>query len=404
MKVHIDKSDIFFLPLYFFWVIAVMPKAVQLCFFGVVLMVVVFKMGGKSKIDKFAFLQLICINIYIISVAINTIFGEHETERVLAAINTLLINCIAVTVYVKIFSYEKTINFKKLNTLCLFNLLILVFNMLIYRFTHFFDNISIFGHVLCGADWINGQYKTRFYGFLDYSNLVVFIIFFLYPNALKKLYQNKILATLFTLALFYTVYLTNSRSGLLLFLVVVVSFFLFNYSKDLFNFIQKNKIVVFVLGILAIAILFLIGREYLLSLYNDILNMRNGSNSMRMYIYKSSMNRMIKESPIFGIGIKDMLGNFGYPYGSHSTYIGMLYKTGLVGGTIYIISIIYISIRIIKYPVNNSYDYMQKIALLMIAILMIVEDIDGTAWTVYFLYLFIALFFKNERNNPEDLI
>ena len=58
---------------------------------------------------------------------------------------------------------------------------------------------AITDYTLCGADWVEGIYTTRFYGFLDYANMVVFTVLFFYPLALKRINKNKIVKLLITI-------------------------------------------------------------------------------------------------------------------------------------------------------------------------------------------------------------
>ena len=70
-----------------------------------------------------------------------------------------------------------------------------------------------------------------------------------------------------------------------------------------------------------------------------VLESRAGSNSMRLKIYEESFKMMLAESPIIGIGIKpklpEILGI--YPLGSHSTINTFFFKTGILGGLVFLV-------------------------------------------------------------------
>lgn len=66
---------------------------------------------------------------------------------------------------------------------------------------------------------------------------------------------------------------------------------------------------------------------------------RAESNSMRFMLYKKSFERMLVNNPLLGMGIKDLYKDTIYPYGSHSSYVGYFYKTGLIGGSIYLLAV-----------------------------------------------------------------
>ena len=48
----------------------------------------------------------------------------------------------------------------------------------------------------------------------------------------------------------------------------------------------------------------------ILNIFQNLFNSRQGSNSARFLIYKKSIEKTLIESPIIGIGIKYMLGDF----------------------------------------------------------------------------------------------
>lgn len=133
-----------------------------------------------------------------------------------------------------------------------------------------------------------------------------------------------------------------------------------------------------------------------------MMQLREGSNNMRSSIYAMSWKRMISESPIIGKGIKDYLGNSGYPYGSHSTYLGSFYKAGLVGGIVYIASILTLLIKIFSVKCTNNMDILKKYSIVMILALLFVEDIDGANWSIYISYFMFGLFLSSSGNEVES--
>lgn len=132
------------------------------------------------------------------------------------------------------------------------------------------------------------------------------------------------------------------------------------------------------------------------------MNMRVASNGMRSYIYTSSITRMLRENPFIGIGIKDMIAQYGYPYGSHSTYIGVFYKTGIAGGLIYILSILYISTKTLKSKSKTNLHFLFKVSIVCALILMCVEDIDGTNWAIFLMYFLLSQLRGESQNEYES--
>ncbi len=60
------------------------------------------------------------------------------------------------------------------------------------------------------------------------------------------------------------------------------------------------------------------------------LEFRNESTTSRVKLYKISFKQSLKK-PIFGYGFKPRTEEMPIPIGSHSTYIGVIYKTGFLG-------------------------------------------------------------------------
>ena len=133
------------------------------------------------------------------------------------------------------------ISSNKVSKYCFINLVILITLNLIYQLSASAKNVSILGHTLCGADWVEGVYTTRFYGFLDYANMVVFTVLFFYPLALKRINKNKIVKLLITIGSFVTIYTTNSRSGLVLFLLLQSCTSLLEEMTKYFLFKKEQK-------------------------------------------------------------------------------------------------------------------------------------------------------------------
>ena len=162
---QIKKEDFLLFPIVFFWILVFLPKYVQLVFFCLYFTVLASQYGRKKKYDTFFLLQMIYLVIFGISILFNGFIGSHETVRIFAALNTWVINCIAVGSYA-IYKSENVISSNKVSKYCFINLVILITLNLIYQLSASAKNVSILGHTLCGADWVEGVYTTRFYGFL----------------------------------------------------------------------------------------------------------------------------------------------------------------------------------------------------------------------------------------------
>jgi len=181
--------------------------------------------------------------------------------------------------------------------------------------------LSIFGENkytfvnINGLKWymVSNFPRSSVYGIYPNSTGLVLII--LYP-----LYKIRNLKFSFADGLFiFASFMTGSR----MFFVVSVALVLISLIKN------KN---VYLYGIILFPIIIAIVFPFIVTLYH----MKEGSNAMRMILYKESIDLMMATNPILGIGIKPNIGELtlgaNLPLGSHSTLIGYFFKTGLLGG------------------------------------------------------------------------
>lgn len=392
MGIRLHKDWAYYALFQYFWILVILPKAVQLLALGALMCVMWLKSGSEKPLDKFSILQLIFLLIYGVSIVVNTLRGGHELSRIFAAINTWLITAVALSLY-HLYRHAQ-IDLHRIGRFALCNLVILIFLWVVYKITQGNYAFTVLGHSLSGPDWVNGLYAPRFLGYMDYANLVVFSVLFFYPLALFFLRDKKVAVFILTAALFLVVKATNSRTGLVLYLLVFLAYFLFETQKQFFDFYRQRKYALFGLVLIMVPIVLVFGLGYIVKILNSMMQMREGSNNMRAMIYAQSLSLMWKQSPIIGIGIKDMFVD--YPLGSHSTYIGALYKAGILGGPIYIITILISVIHPLLRKDADRHAVCLKVCMLVIILMMMLEDIDGASWCICIFYILLA-FLKNEH-------
>lgn len=376
----------------YFWVLVILPKFVQMACLGALLCLIWFRSFEQKPLDKFTIAQLFFLLFYGVSILVNTLPASHELSRILAALNTWMITAVAVGFYH--FCRQVEIDLDRVGKYSLYNLLILVLLWMVYKLTGGTRAFPILGHALMGEDWVNGLYASRFLGYMDYANLVVFCVLFFYPLAMIFLRGKRLLPLALTLALYPVVHATNSRTGQLLYLLLLMAYFLFTFQSWFFRLYKQRKYALLFLGSFAVLAVAVLCSGLILRIFDSIMNMREGSNNMRMQIYTQSITTMLERSPIIGIGIKDMLGE--YPLGSHSTYIGVFYKTGILGGLIYLCSMVYLAMKILLGKDFNRHMVTTKICLAAVLLLMALEDIDGANWCICTFYALLG-FVQNEK-------
>jgi len=396
LRRHWERYAIF----QYFWVIAVLPKALQLVALGGLMLLAVLRSDRKLRPDRFVLLQGLCLMIYALSIVVNAILGNHPMSRVFAAVNTWAINLVALALYA--FYRNMELDHRRIGKYALMNLLILIGLWLVFAATNG-AKIMFWGRKLSDDDWINGLLDMRFMGFLDYSNLVIFCILFFYPLALRYLSNRPLLSLGLTMILFPVVSATNSRTGLVLMAVLFLAYVLFVLQKTFFKIYRKYRAHTIVLCGILVLVVGVAAFQMAVGILQKFISLRAGSNSMRIFIYTKSLTQMLRESPIIGIGIKDLLAFQAdgyamqyYALGSHSTYLGMFYKIGLLGGTLYLLSLIAAFVPILKRREKDNSFLMLKICVLGAALMMVLEDIDGSNWSICLFYLLLA-FLRNPR-------
>ena len=396
LRGHWERYAIF----QYFWVIAVLPKALQLVALGGLMLLAVLRSDRKLRPDRFVLLQGLCLMIYALSIVVNAIIGHHPMSRVFAAVNTWAINLVALALYA--FYRNMELDYRRIGKYALMNLLILICLWLVFKVTDG-AKIMFWGRKLSDDDWINGLLDMRFMGFLDYSNLVIFCILFFYPLALRYLTGKPLLSLGLTLILFPVVSATNSRTGLVLMAVLFLAYAVFVLQQIFFRIFRKYRPhTVILCGLLAVVV-GIAAFNMAMGILQKFISLRAGSNNMRIFIYTESISQMLRESPLIGIGIKDLLAFQAdgyamqyYALGSHSTYLGMFYKIGFVGGTLYLLSLVAVFVPILKSRDKDNRFLMLKICVIGTALMMLLEDIDGSNWSICLFYLLLA-FLRNPK-------
>jgi len=199
-----------------------------------------------------------------------------------------------------------------------------------------------------------------------------------------------------------------SMMGLaLLFTTGRVAIMAFSIGYIMFRFISiKNfsiKFSIFGIGLLLCA-LFLLWLEQsgILHQIIDLLlySRGEGSANTRMKIYIQTYNSFL-ERPIFGWGTERDVKGLAYPLGSHSYYLGTLYKQGVIGFTLFIsiVFLIWNKLKVKVYSDNNFTRFFKYGKFLMLVYIMnsFTDVLDLDATTMLFLWLFLSLLIVAKR-------
>lgn len=398
------KDNYIYLIFKFIWLIIVLPKALQLFVLLGVLFYYLLKVGFEISIPKYIkyFFAFSVVNS--LAILFNTVLGGHSFSRIVAAINTNLVWYVALLFFCAIYSSNTRIDYNKIGKYCFYNLLIL---LCIFAFSYVLGltSIKLFEtREFWALDYINGLEAMRFCGLFEYSTLIGYFTVLNLPFAFYYLYNKKLVTTsvIFTLLCYIPIYKSNSRMSMVFafFEILVCFYVVFVNSKISVN----AKSIILILAVVACLLFLVFKNEVIYGYVEKLFAMREGSNSMRMYIYTQSTLIAWNKSPLIGIGIKEMIGD--YPLGSHSTYIGVFYKTGILGSLFFIMGLF----SMIKSQYKNarkskhSFARFFFVSIIIFLFMLFTEDLDGVEWLAVLFFVIEALILKSNRVAVKEII
>lgn len=368
----------------YIWFIIFFPKPVQLL---LLLMIgLTLNIQRKFKFDVISWLLLIILILRCVSISMNLIrFHDYAQERVLASFNTASLWLAAVLFYG--WYVNNPVSMEQISKYCFVNSVIF-FIVAIFSAAAFFmfsiENMVFLGKPILGSVYINGEKRTRFYGGNDYSNLAVFFIMFCFAYGFYR-FKRKEWKIVWLLINFAAIYIIGSRSGIILFLFILLS--------ELWREIGK-KVRYSLMFLVVIFLLFNINK-IVSWLFDSILYGNISSNNARMDIYVQSVVEVIQKSPFIGMGIKKYLYKWSVaPLGSHSTYIGLFYQIGIIGGIVGLLLFSIIAVGMVK---RANRDKLIRIVLLFMLVLFAIEDIDGGNWLIVMYFSSVGICFNRGK-------
>jgi O-antigen ligase len=130
---------------------------------------------------------------------------------------------------------------------------------------------------------------------------------------------------------------------------------------------------------------------------------RKGSTISRGVLYRITLAEAVKK-PVLGHGFKPRVEDSPLPVGSHSTYIGVLYKTGFLG--LLILGAFWLAVlrtwwrQRPRWPANETLRHLWTfggVALLAGLIWMFAEDLDAQPIASYLYFILIGLIISLEK-------
>ena len=167
------------------------------------------------------------------------------------------------------------------------------------------------------------------------------------------------------------------------------------------SFTIKISILVVVFLLCSLFLLWLQHSGILYQIIDLLLYSRGeGSANTRMKIYIQTFNSFL-ERPIFGWGTERDVKGLAYPLGSHSYYLGTLYKQGIVGFSLFISIVVLIWNKLkVKSNLDDNFTRFLKYGqfLMLVYIMNSFTDVlDLDATTMLFLWLILSLLIVSKR-------
>ncbi len=387
--------------LFCIWPITLLPKVLQLGVLfaiGALMIAWSYKTMGKYVIQAPEIALFIYFCIYFLSVAIN--LSHSDTERILATFNTLTLWVISITLY---FLYKNSsFNISSISIIAYINIIVMIFLSLVYYLRSDLQ-VSFLNRSLVGRDWIDGEESNRFFAFFEYPNLVAAFCLILFPISLRIVSKAKsrIYVYSYCFSILIPISACASRMGLILGIVLVTTSILYVHSQATKKILSTQIIIAF-LTFLVVAITF-IYRDVLVNVLENIFFSRSGSNSARFNLYEVSLTQMLDRNILLGCGIKEISPMFGdaVPLGSHSTYLGVLYKTGILGFLCFMAALALIIKNILHNAANSLFSVSCTFIILLFFTL---EDIDGANWLLALLLGTAGALSNKQESREQELL
>ena len=396
-SVNQKPTAIVYLP-FLIWPTALLPKTAQ---FGILLVLATYlllKYGGKFlSSHKFrtseVYLFIFC-TIYAVSIIINA--PDADTTRIYASVNTFSMWLVSFIVFVTYRTID--LDSTKVSKLAFISVCILVIMSIAY-YSGLRIDVPVINRHLVGNDWINGASSKRMSGFFEYStlNAASYLIFF--PASLPYVakWDKKVFSYAYCIVAVLPTIACGSRTGILLAFVSAVIGIYYIYTANSSSELSRKT---FTMLLLLVAASFVaIFHTDIVEFIEKLIGMRAGSTNTRIALYEYTYNAVIEKSPIIGCGIKETNATFGskIPVGSHSTYLGVFYRTGIIGSLIFVALLI----SLLKDVASNYQSKAMRLcvfsSLALCFAFFITEDADGANWLIVSIFSLLGFI-----THPKD--
>ncbi|OGW82989.1 MAG: hypothetical protein A2Z83_01300 [Omnitrophica bacterium GWA2_52_8] len=171
-------------------------------------------------------------------------------------------------------------------------------------------------------DWFISLWRPRFNLFSPYptatGGLFVLFLFAAFAYASQRRQFKSLSFIVLVLSLFTGLAMTLARSSCIAFIIGLGAVLILERRRSF-------------LWILIAAFVLLACVPLLEKLFEIFLGLREGSTETRADLYHQSLGQLEGADWVFGLGLKPRETAFSYPLGSHSTYLSIIFRMGILG-------------------------------------------------------------------------
>ena len=378
----ISPENILYSLIRFLWILVLLPKEAQFAAYTVIVIWYSVRNRKLIRLNRVTACFLAYAGFHFISIIIAVVARDYSLVRIAAAINTCGIWLLAIWI-TGIISESEEIDLDRIGRYCTINLAIL---FMVFIITLFFPKICIFNGMERRLTWtwdlLSSGETTRFIGLFEYPALVSFFTLLQFPYAFRYLSESRHKWSCLILIpmVLAPVFMTYSRMGILV--NGMMSFAAINYYILKNGVRPKRLLAIYGIMVILLLVCIVVKMDEVMTLTYNILHVRPGSNSDRMRIYTETVNRISETSWVIGAGIKEMNSTGAYPLGSHCTYLGIIFKAGILGGICFAAGLAGTMVNAVKKTARSHdlFDILMLVMLILVMVFCILEDIDGADW------------------------
>lgn len=374
----------------YLWLIILLPKTVQ----TFILLILFLKKRFSFDVVS---LGLLCYPLtYIISIIINT---KDFNKMWFAGLNAALLWVIGLFAYN--FYRKIDIDYLKVSKYALYNnviLMIISFMGILKQNLTSFPISSIMGRALVTTDWQKEGESFRLVALLEYPTLILalYLILFALSWFYVKNKFSKFKVIIYMLLSAFPPIFSGARLAIFFVVLMVVYGLLDLYA------IKISSVKIFFIILLTVVI-GVLNIERIEVLFNHIISQREGSSNTRFLLYETSILKTVEDNLFLGKGIKIPFDAYELiTLGSHSTYVGIFYKTGMIGSILFLFALMMLIFKLVKSIILTKL-HIHSIALVCLLAFLIFEDLDGVSWLICLVFSYFGVLVNLKANERKPL-